>query len=93
MSTNEPSYRQCDYFFKNRRIEDVDCYYLCKHFYDTFNNRRNDNDNFFVLYKNNETTEMPFFVMAANFFYFCRQLFFFFFNVTALYNLRRSKKF
>ena len=43
------------------RIENVHCYYLCKHFYDKFKNRRNDNENSVCFIKNNETNEIAIF--------------------------------
>ena len=46
------------------RTEGVHCYYLCKHFFDTFKNRRNDNENSVCLIKNNETNEMAIFCNA-----------------------------
>ena len=68
----------------------IDCCFLCKHFYDTFKNRRNNNKNSACFIKNNETNEMAIFVIVAKIFsgsYLKKK------NVTALYILTRSKKF
>ena len=64
------------------KLDDIHCYYLCKHFYDTFKNRTNDNENSvgFLM----RQMRWIFLVIVAKFFL---GSYFSFLNVTGLYNL------
>lgn len=46
----------------------IGCCFLCKHFYDTFKNRRNNNKNSACFIKNNEKNEMSIFCYDCQFF-------------------------